>query len=562
MRASDLFVKCLEAEGVEYVFGVPGEENADLLMSMRESSVKFVPTHHESGGAFMADVYGRLTGQAGVCLSTLGPGAANLVTGVANANMDNSPVVAITGQGATTRLHKESHQAMNVNDMFAPLTKWTSSLRDESTIPEVIRKAFKLAVAEKPGATHVELPEDIAKHEVESAPIVPPEKVRRPIPDEKSIAAALDLIARAERPVLLVGQGCVRTRVSRQLQRFVEKTGIYAGMTFMGKGALSDRHERSLYAVGLGSRDYVTEVFEAADLVIAVGYDMVEWPPGRWNIGRTKRLLHIDFDPAEVDTSYRPTVEMVGDVAATLWAINEGLTDAHRFPDFEGHARARRNLTDEINDAGAAAERETGDFPMKPQRILADLRAEMDDEDVLISDVGAHKMWLLLHGDRGARERVGVAGRRGPPDRRHLRRRRLPHARRGAGHGHPPRRGPGQPGLGGQRLRPDLLEAGGRVRPPLRHRVQDPRPREDLGGSGLPRAAAGRRRRAAAGAQGGLRPSRQAVGDRGAGGLLGKRQTDQAPRPADRAVVARGALTCTADGAASTWASRSVREAG
>lgn len=397
MRASDLFVKCLEAEGVQYVFGVPGEENADLLMSMRESPVKFVPTHHESGGAFMADVYGRLTGQAGVCLSTLGPGAANLVTGVANANMDNSPVVAITGQGATTRLHKESHQAMNVNEMFAPLTKWTTSLRDESTIPEVIRKAFKLAVAEKPGATHVELPEDIAKHEVESAPIVPPEKVRRPIPDEKSIEAALDLIARAERPVLLVGQGCVRTRVSRQLQRFVEETGIYAGMTFMGKGALSDRHERSLYAVGLGSRDYVTEVFEAADLVIAVGYDMVEWPPARWNIGRSKRLLHIDFDPAEVDTSYRPTVEIVGDVAATLWAINEGLTEAHHFPDFDGHARARRNLTEEINDAGAAAERETGDFPMKPQRILADLRAEMDDEDILISDVGAHKMWIARH---------------------------------------------------------------------------------------------------------------------------------------------------------------------
>jgi acetolactate synthase-1/2/3 large subunit len=397
MRASDLFMRCLEAEGVQYVFGVPGEENADLLMSMRESSVRFVPTHHESGGAFMADVYGRLTGQAGVCLSTLGPGAANLVTGVANANMDNSPVVAITGQGATTRLHKESHQAMNVNDMFAPLTKWTSSLRDERTIPEVVRKAFKLAVAEKPGATHVELPEDIAKHEVESAPIVPPEKVRRPVPDEKSINAALDLIARAERPVLLVGQGCVRTRVSRQLQRFVEATGIYAGMTFMGKGALSDRHERSLYAVGLGSRDYVTEVFEAADLVIAVGYDMVEWPPGRWNIGRTKRLLHIDFDPAEVDTSYRPTVEIVGDVAATLWAINEGLTDAHRFPDFEGHARARRNLTEEINEAGASAERETGDFPMKPQRILADLRAEMDDDDILISDVGAHKMWIARH---------------------------------------------------------------------------------------------------------------------------------------------------------------------
>src|SRR4051794_28398426 len=207
VRASDLFMKCLEAEGVEYVFGVPGEENADLLMSMRESSVRFVATHHEAGAAFMADVYGRLTGRPGVCLSTLGPGASNLVTGVANANMDNSPVVAITGQGATTRLHKESHQAMNVIEMFTPITKWTTSVRDESIIPEVIRKAFKLAVAEKPGATHVELPEDIAKHEIESSPIVPPEKVRRPVPDEKSIAAALELITRAERPVLLVGQG-------------------------------------------------------------------------------------------------------------------------------------------------------------------------------------------------------------------------------------------------------------------------------------------------------------------------------------------------------------------
>jgi acetolactate synthase-1/2/3 large subunit len=400
MRASDLFMRCLEAEGVEYVFGVPGEENADLLMSMRESSVRFVPTHHEAGAAFMADVYGRLSGRPGVCLSTLGPGASNLVTGVANANMDNSPVVAVTGQGATTRLHKESHQAMNVIEMFAPITKWTTSVRDETTIPEVIRKAFKLAGAEKPGATHVELPEDIAKHEVDSAPIVPPEKVRRPIPDEKSIEAALDLISRAERPVLLVGQGCVRTRVSAQLQRFVDATGIYAGMTFMGKGALSDRHDRSLYAVGLGSRDYVTEVFEAADLVIAVGYDMVEWPPARWNIGRSKRLLHIDFDPAEVDGAYRPTVEIVGDVAAALWAINEGLTDEHRFPDFDLHHWARASLTKEIVDGGAeeaSSSGSGGDFPLKPQKVLADLRAEMDDDDILISDVGAHKMWVARH---------------------------------------------------------------------------------------------------------------------------------------------------------------------
>ena len=380
----------------------------------------------------MADVYGRLSGQPGVCLSTLGPGASNLVTGVANANMDNSPVVAITGQGATTRLHKESHQAMNVVEMFTPITKWTTSLRDETTIPEVIRKAFKLAVAEKPGATHVELPEDIAKHEVESAPIVPPEKVRRPVPDDKSVQAALDLIARSERPVLLVGQGCVRTRVSRQLQRFVDDTGIYAGMTFMGKGALSDRHDRSLYAVGLGSRDYVTEVFEAADLVIAVGYDMVEWPPARWNIGRSKRLLHIDFDPAEVDGAYRPNVEIVGDIAAALWAINEGLTDEHQLPRHRGPRpgpcpphrgdqrgrRGRGGRDRRLPDEAAA-------HPGRParrdgRRRHPDLgrRRPQDVDRAPLPDLHAeqlhHLQRVLLDGDRGSRWRVGLARAPGP----------------------------------------------------------------------------------------------------------------------------------------------------
>src|SRR4051812_45926016 len=226
MKASELFLKCLQAEGVEYIFGLPGEENADLMMSLRDSPIRFIATHHEQGAAFMADVYGRLTGKPGVCLATLGPGATNLVTGVANANMDHSPVVAITGQGATTRLHKESHQAMDVVALFAPVTKWATSIRDERTIPEVTRKAFKLAQAEKPGATHVELPEDIAKHEVHETPIDPSVQVRRPIPDMKSIEAALELIGRSERPVLLVGHGCVRTRVSKQLCRFVEETGI------------------------------------------------------------------------------------------------------------------------------------------------------------------------------------------------------------------------------------------------------------------------------------------------------------------------------------------------
>jgi acetolactate synthase I/II/III large subunit len=393
VKASDLFLRCLEAEGVEYIFGVPGEENADLMVSLIDSPIRFVLCRHEQGAAFMADLYGRMTGTPGVCLGTLGPGATNLLTGVANANMDRAPVVAITGQGATTRLHKESHQAMDVVSMFQAVTKWASSIYDQRNIPEVVRKAFKLAMAEKPGATHVELPEDIAKQSIDDEPIVPGVKVRRPVPDDKSIAAALDLLARSERPVLLVGNGCARTRVTKQLNRFVDATGIYAAMTFMAKGVISDRHARSLYCAGLGIRDHVTSVFEDADLVIAVGYDMVEWHPGRWNPGRDKPILHIDFTPAEVDGCYRPEVECVGDIAACLWAINEGLREPHRKADVESFHKVRDRLTFELTQESA----DDDGFPMKPQRIIHDVRLELDDHDVLVCDVGAHKMWTARH---------------------------------------------------------------------------------------------------------------------------------------------------------------------
>ena len=211
MKASQLFLRCLEAEGVEFIFGIPGEENADVMMSLLDSPIRFIICRHEQGAAFMADLYGRMTGNPGVCLGTLGPGATNLATGVANANMDNSPVVVITGQGATTRLHKESHQIMNAVEMFQPMTKWAASIYDERNIPEVVRKAFKVARAEKPGAVHVELPEDIAKNEVDERPIVAGLKVRRPIADDKTILGALDLIAGARTPVVLAGNGCVRT---------------------------------------------------------------------------------------------------------------------------------------------------------------------------------------------------------------------------------------------------------------------------------------------------------------------------------------------------------------
>lgn len=393
MKASDLFLRCLEAEGVDYIFGVPGEENADVMMSLLDSPIEFVICRHEQGAAFIADVYGRLTGKPGVCLATLGPGATNLITGVANADMDNSPVVAITGQGALTRLHKESHQAMDVVAMFDPVTKWGQSIWDARNISEVVRKAFKLAVEEKPGATLIELPEDVAKQEVDDTPIEPGLKVRRPIPDEKSVAAALALIAESTSPLILAGNGCTRTRVTKQLNRLVDEAGIYAAMTFQGKGALSDRHDQSLYAAGLGIRDHVAGAFDAADLVIAIGYDMVEWHPERWNPRHDKKILHIDFEAAEVDGAYRPTVECVGDIAACLWAINEGLTDAHRkgpFPDF---AEIRKRLIYELTEENA----DDAGFPMKPQRILHDLRLEMGDDDIVVVDVGAHKMWTARH---------------------------------------------------------------------------------------------------------------------------------------------------------------------
>ncbi|MEE8558966.1 MAG: acetolactate synthase large subunit [Myxococcota bacterium] len=392
MKASDLFLRCLEAEGVEYIFGVPGEENADVMMSLLDSPIQFIICRHEQGAAFMADLYGRMTGRPGVCLGTLGPGATNLTTGVASANMDNSPVLVVTGQGATTRLHKESHQIMNVVEMFRPITKWATSIYDERNIPEVVRKAFKTAAAEKPGAVHVELPEDIAKNDVEDCPIVPGLKVRRPVADGKSIEKALELIAAAQKPLILAGNGCIRTRVSKQLNRFIDRTGIFVATTFMGKGAVSDRHPRSLYAAGLGARDRVALAFGEADLVIAIGYDLVEWHPSRWNAGVEKRVLHLDFEPAEVDTKYRPDVEVVGDLAAGLWAINERVTAAHEKspPAFED---VREALYFELEQEYA---KDTG-FPLKPQRILADLRREMRDEDILISDVGAHKMWVARH---------------------------------------------------------------------------------------------------------------------------------------------------------------------
>jgi acetolactate synthase-1/2/3 large subunit len=391
MKVSDLLVRCLEAEGVDTIFGVPGEENADVMMSLLDSSIEFVVCRHEQAAAFMADMHGRLTGRPGVCLATLGPGASNLLTGVASANMDDSPLVAIIGQASTQRLHKESHQNMDAVAMFQPVTKWASTIREPDNINEVVHKAFKLAAAEKPGATVIELPEDIASKDTQDSPIQSRTEDTRAGAEQGHVDLALELIEQAEAPLILAGWGAIRTGATDALAELVGRTHIYVAQTFMGKGALSPRDEHCLYCVGLGARDIVIEAFEEADLVLCVGYDMVEWHPDRWNIGRATRIVHIDTLPAEVDQKYNPDIEIVGDIRVTLESINAGLTSAHtKKPSRFAHLRARMTEELEEHDSDKA-------FPMKPQRMLSDLRTAMRDEDILISDVGAHKMWIARH---------------------------------------------------------------------------------------------------------------------------------------------------------------------
>ena len=393
MKASDLFVKCLEAEGVEYIFGLPGEENADIMISLAESSIKFILCRHEQAAAFMADVYGRLTGKAGVCLATLGPGATNLVTGVGNGNMDRSPMVVLTGQGSTQRLHKESHQAMNVVAMYQPLTKWAESVQHPDNIPEMVRKAFKLAEFEKPGACLVELPEDIAGESTDKTPIAPT-ATRRPGPDPKALVDAVQLIKAAKKPIILAGNGCVRKRSSEQLCRFVTRTGIGVVNTFMGKGAVPRSSEHCLFTIGLQSRDHVSCIMDEADLVIAIGYDLVEYDPMRWNQGNAKKILHVDFLPAEVDENYRVDVELVGDIANCLHGLIESLggLDEPLF-DISKHANRRAEMIADFSEHDNDDTKGT----IRPQKALADCRAVLGPSDILLSDVGAHKMWVARH---------------------------------------------------------------------------------------------------------------------------------------------------------------------
>lgn len=393
MKASDLMVKCLEQEGIEYIFGVPGEENADFMMSLEDSEkIRFILTRHEQGAAFMAEIYGRLTGNPAGCLGTLGPGATNLITGVADSNMDCAPMLVLTGQGASTRLHKESHQVMDVVGMFEPVTKWSQTILHPDNIPEIIRKAMRIARSEKPGACLVELPEDIAKQETDWQPISP-RRYRRAAPEQDEVRQAIARVTAVKRPIVLAGNGCVRGQASRELRRFCEQTGIGAASTFMAKGCVDMDSEHCLYTVGLQSRDLISCAIEAADLIITVGFDMVEYHPRLWNPDRTKPVLHIDFLPAEIDAYYHPELELVGDVAKSLSMLNEGLAGQKFNFDLGSQAAARREMSTEL---AVYAEDDT-QGSIRPQKALWDARQVLGPQDVLLSDVGAHKMWIARH---------------------------------------------------------------------------------------------------------------------------------------------------------------------
>jgi acetolactate synthase-1/2/3 large subunit len=387
--AAQLLVNCLSAEGVTHVFGIPGEETLDLNAALEDSDVRFVPVRHEQGGAYIADVHGRLTGRAGVCLGTLGPGATNLATAVADAFLDRAPLVALTGQADLERQHKESHQYIDVVSLMRPITKWNARLSDPAITAEVVRKAFKVAESEKPGSTHVELPEDVM-----GAP-VPDDAPQRPLmrepmptvePPDNLILEAAAMINAAERPIVLAGNGVVRARASGALREFSRATQIPVAETFMGKGLLDAESELALGAVGLQAGDFSMAGFDDADLVIAVGYDLVEHSPALWNPNRDRRIICVDSVPAETDEHFIPEVELIGHPERTLSRLTEETKEA---TGGGGSQRLREAVIARLEVAGT-----DDSFPMVPPRALLEIRRLLGREDILVSDVGLHKLWI------------------------------------------------------------------------------------------------------------------------------------------------------------------------
>ena len=385
-KASQVFVECLEAEGVRYVFGIPGEETLDLSESLEDSAIEFIAVRHEQGGAYMADMYGRLTGSPGVCLGTLGPGATNLVTAVADAYLDHAPLVALTGQGDLERMHKDSHQFIDTESLFRPITKWNARIQSPAIVPEAVRKAFRVARAQKPGPTHLELPEDVMAAPLDSAPLPVRHDIRRPMPSAAELEGAAELIRAAASPIVLAGNGLARVGASPALRHFARVTGIPVAETFMGKGLLDYEDDHFVGTVGLQSRDYALAGFDAADLVITAGFDLVEHAPSHWNPDGDKRIVAIDTVSPEVDESFMTDVDLIGDMASIL----EWLADA--LPG--GRATPTSSRLNDIVMSYFEGARDDDHFPVQPPRALWQIRQALGREDMLISDVGLHKLWI------------------------------------------------------------------------------------------------------------------------------------------------------------------------
>ena len=389
MNASDLFVQALENEGVEYIYGVPGEENLDFLEALRKSNIKLILTRHEQGAAFMAATYGRLTGKTGVCIATLGPGATNFVTGAAYAQLGAFPMMMITGQKPIKHSKQGQFQIVDVVDMMRPLTKYTKQIVNVNMIPSIVREAFRVAEEERPGAVHLELPEDIAAESAgnETTPVFAKSRVRIPVADETIIDEAVALIREAEFPLLLVGAGANRKRVQIALSEFVEDSGIYFFNTQMGKGVIDESSDKFIGTAALSDNDYVHCAIDRADLIINVGHDVIEKPPFFMDHGG-KKVIHVNFNSAIVDNVYFPQLEIVGDIASSIDRIKTKLGKLSG--DYSYFGRVRTELKERIDSSAS----ELDSFPIKPQRFVADVREAMPRDGIIALDNGVYKVWF------------------------------------------------------------------------------------------------------------------------------------------------------------------------
>lgn len=388
MNVAQLLVQCLENEGVEYIFGLPGEENIRLIDAISQSSIRFILVRHEQGASFMADIYGRLTGKAGVCVATLGPGAINLMLGTADAHTNSTPLVAIASQVGLDRIYKETHQVIDMVSMYKPVTKWVDMVLTPAATSETVRKAFKLAQTERPGAVFLTVPEDVeAMSAPQNAAPIPVNVVHADAPSSTQVDRAAKVLLSAKHPIILAGHGAARSHAQAALLNFSETLAIPVATTFHGKGVFPDGHPNALGAVGFMVHDYVNFGFDQADVIIAVGYELQEMPPAKLNPHADKQIIHIHDFPAEVDAHYNVTVGIECSIPAALEALSKaGLAP---FDLSETDFKIRHLLQQELEHSEVEPS-----FPVKPQRLVSDIRKAMAPDDIVLADTGAIKMWM------------------------------------------------------------------------------------------------------------------------------------------------------------------------